>query len=393
MSPTADAPVHSPLSSTVSTSTSTPASTSLPSTPPRRPQRSTLRLSVHNSSTFSIPSSDPLSTPDDTFSSHRTSQISPSPDVTTPSRPPTWRNDSDVVVSSPVEYESSAMVRSKSVPDIPSSPTPGTPRTPGTPTVQRPATAHLSGSRGRRKPVPSMLEGADEFGNLSNLSIDTKVASQNSLGSAPLSGGSRNVTPITSTPALQQLVPQAQQQQRRVSRGASDLVAFLDDGPLPPPQRPRGPSVSSMSAMSMLSAASQSRPYTLPVDPPAHQHGDTPPPSPPSTPTPPGSSYHRHNGSQNSHPASATASINSHAPFFGGLPRYSTVELQASVNGDGSLHRDTSTPALAFGVEPDMQERLPRYEQKPRTEPITLAASLWRWGFFFFPFWIIGMFM
>jgi hypothetical protein len=211
---------------------------------------------------------------------------------------------------------------------------------------------------------------SDEFGQLGAAhSIDTSCASHNSLGSAPLSA------PSNSNPST--LSHRSQNPQRRAN---ADLMAFLDDGPLPPPQRPRGPSVSSLSAMSMLSATSQTRPYTLPVDPPLHR-GSTPPPSPPATPTPPSSSYHRHNGSAHSHPAST----HSQAPFFGGLPRYSTVELNATARSGSGLREP------AFSAEPDTH--LPRYETKPRTEPITLAATLWRWGFFFFPFWFIGMFM
>ncbi|GMK58333.1 hypothetical protein CspeluHIS016_0503650 [Cutaneotrichosporon spelunceum] len=244
------------------------------------------------------------------------------------------------------------MIRSKSEADI-------FPTTPGTPSSlgpQRPSAAHHRSSRIRRKPVPSVM-GSAEFGSLS---IDTSCASQNSLGSAPLSA-----------PAS-----------RSQRRSHADLVAFLDEAPLSPPLRPRGPSVSSLSAMSMLSAASQSRPYTLPVDAPL-KHGSTPPPSPPGTHSPPGS-RHRHNGSAHSHPTSVT----SHSPFFGGLPRYSTLELAAATDRTRREH-----PTLAFRVDPDMRERLPRYKVNPRTEPITLAAKLWKWGFFFFPFWFIGMFI
>ncbi|CAK9779601.1 unnamed protein product [Cutaneotrichosporon oleaginosum] len=283
--------------------------------PPRRPQRSTLRLSIHT-----LALDDPLSAPASTASLPKRTSSMPPPDLL-----------------------GESMMRSKSETDI-LSPPPASP--------QRPATAHLRASRGRRKPVPSMLDA--DFGHA--LSIDTSCGS----ASAPLSA-----PPGAST--------------KRPARRNAELMAFLDDGPLPPPPpRPRGPSVSSMSALSTLSAASQTRPYTLPVDPP--RRGGTPPPSPPVTPTPP-SSYHRHNGSAHSHP-----STHSHAPFFGGLPRYSTVELVS----DASRSASRSQPSLAVG-EPDTRERLPRYEATH--EPITLAATLWRWGFFFPPFWVIGMFI
>lgn len=361
------------------------------STPPRRPQRSTLRLSVYRSSAFSSPSDDPLTTKTTSSPLRRTSSIL---DFDSPRSSPGLLGN-DTLSSSPAQFESVQTVRSgaefevlSNSPSSIHSPMEDTPGTPDTPTVQRPALAQVRGSRGRRKPVPSMLDGSDEFGSLS---IDTNVATQNSLGSAPLSGGGNgNMTPANMTPSRHSIQPTP-------CRPSTDPMALLDDdAPLPVPQRPRGQSESSLSVMSMLSAASQSRPYILPVDPP-HHRGSTPPPSPPVSPTPPGSSCHHHTGSQNSHPASTANSINSHAPFFSGLPRYSTFELHAAT--DGSLRGDRSrscsrdTPALAFGVEPDMHERLPRYENKPRTEPLTLAATLWKWGFFFPPFWFIGMFM
>ncbi|BEI87764.1 uncharacterized protein CcaverHIS019_0104820 [Cutaneotrichosporon cavernicola] len=293
--------------------------------PPRRPQRSTLRLSTYHSGIDLD-----------------------SPQTSTTSLP---LHDSPAAQEALAALTAAPMMRSKSEADIfPTPNTPGTPGTPRTPGPQRPPTAHLRASKGRRKPVPSVL-GSD-FGSLS---IDT--SSHNSHGSAP-----RSPPPS--------------------HRSHAELVAFLDDGPLPLPQRPRGPSLSSLSAMSTLSAASQSRPYTLPVDPPLHR-GLTPPPSPPGTPTPP-TSHHRHNGSAHSHPTSAT----SYSSFFGGLPRYSTLELTAATD-----RSESRQPALAFGADPDMRERLPRYEAKPRTETITLAATLWQWGFFFFPFWFIGMFI
>lgn len=70
---------------------------------------------------------------------------------------------------------------------------------------------------------------------------------------------------------------------------------------------------------------------------------------------------------------------------------HSTTDLIAPV--PVPAYGPRSIPARGTDSSFDVEERLPSYAHQPQTEPPTLSARLWRWGWVFPLFWVCGMFL